>query len=292
MYSANYACLHGRSRDESCTEDLGAPWLASLNYIQASEQPEWFFHLHKHDHALEISYVLSGKARVYCAGKLYEIVSGDLVIKNPWIQHAERSDPEHPVEQVCLLIDGLQAEGLCANEFPLNGLPPVVHAEKHRPLLDALSYDILRETIGVARPNMPYINRMLDVFLRVCQDEVQNTVCDADHHQGREMVEQVRAYLDTDFATQVSLHGIARQFHVSVYHLSRQFKKHTGYTINNYLVSCRIGEAQRRLIFQSEAIDTIARESGFQNLSYFYTCFRKNVGCTPSEYRRFYGQMN
>lgn len=71
-------------------------------------------------------------------------------------------------------------------------------------------------------------------------------------------------------------------------YLARQFRKYTSFTINNYIVSCRIGEAQRRLIHEENRIDEIAALCGFSNLSYFYTSFKKNVGCTPAQFRKAY----
>ncbi len=274
MYSANFEHMR-------VTGEFDSSWLSSLNHVQAEKQSKWLFHMHTHDNLLEISYVISGKGTLYCSGKFYELLAGDIVIKNPGIQHAESSDAKNPIEQACLLIDGLSMH----NEFPLGNLPPVVHAKKHRQLLDALINEILHET---RRQNLEYANYMLRTILYVCRDEVKNTVSEKERVEKGDLIEQIRAYLDVNFAADISLNDIAEKFHISMYHLARQFKKYTGFTINDYLVSCRIGESQRRLIYKSDSINEIARKSGFHSIAYFYACFRKKVGCTPAEYRLFY----
>ena len=289
MYSVSFEHIPESSSRPLCGS-LGRPRLLTMNYIQASQQPDWTFYMHAHEHELEISYVLSGKGALYCAGRFYELTPGDIVVKNPNISHAENSDPGNPIEQVCFLIDGLQAEGLPENEFPLDNLPPVIQAIRHRPLLDALSQDLLAATIRKKDPDMAYVHSLLELFLYVCHEEVRSTVSERKNDKHGALMEEIRAYLDTAFNTDISLDELSNRFHISVYYLSRQFKKYTGYTINQYLVSCRIGEAQRRLIFQTDRIDEIADKSGFKNLSYFYSSFRKNVGCTPTEYRNAYRQ--
>ena len=280
MYFADY---------DNARENIDrSPRLASLNYIQASQNPEWSFHIHTHENLLEVSYVIAGKGALYCGGRFYEIIPGDIVIKNPGVSHTESSDRQNPIEQACLLIDGL----IPANEFPLDGLPPVVHAARHRKLLDAMIADILGETVGIPRPNLEYVDGILAALLRVCRDEVSNAVYEREHVEKKELVEKIRDYLDKSFAENISLTELSGRFHISMYHLARQFKKYTGFTVNNYLVSCRIGEAQRLLIYKSESIENIARKSGFHELSYFYSCFRKKVGCTPAEYRLIYGKRD
>ena len=288
MYSVNYDRIYKKENEYLVTE-LGSPHLLSLNYISALEQPDWSFYMHSHDSMLEISYVLSGKGALYCAGKFYEILQGDIVIKNPGIKHTESSNSENPLEQVCILLDGLKLDGLAANEFPLNGLPPVIHAVKHQALLYALTQDILNEIIDITSPNFEYADRLLEMMLYACHDEVKSAVSEREYIEKIEQLEQIREYIDSNFMNNISLKELSEKFHISIYHLARQFKKYTGFTVNNYLVSCRIGEAQRRLLFQSESVTEIAEKSGFHSLAYFYSCFHGKVGCTPAEYRLLYG---
>ena len=94
--------------------------LTDITYIQAKNQPDWSFFLHSHQDALELSLVLDGKGFLYCDGKSYTIQSGDLVIKNAHILHAEESDKKFPIEQICISITGLYLAGLSVNCFTLN----------------------------------------------------------------------------------------------------------------------------------------------------------------------------
>ena len=43
--------------------------------------------LHKHDQAHEMFYVLSGRGRAHCAGKVHELEKGDTLVLPPGVEH-------------------------------------------------------------------------------------------------------------------------------------------------------------------------------------------------------------
>ena len=65
------------------------------------------------------------------------------------------------------------------------------------------------------------------------------------------------------------------------------FKQKTGYSVKQYLLRRRLGEAQIRLASTQDSVQRIAEESGFEDASYFSRIFLKYVGLTPSEYRKY-----
>ena len=281
MYSANYP------RPEK-GRTIGEPWIATINHIQAAVEPDWSFHMHAHEDTMEVSYVLGGRGALYCDGRFYEIREGDIVIKNPRVWHAESSSRQEPLEQICLIIDGLQLEDAPKNTLPLKRLPPVLCAEAQKDVLDGIFREMLRRTAEAAAPDIPYANMLLRASLCIILDCLEHAMQEQETNDHGVLMQEVRSYIDENYANDISLESIADAFHISVYYLARQFRKYTSYTINNYIVSCRIGEAQRRLIHKDDRIDEIAAICGFTNLSYFYTTFRKKVGCTPTEFRNNY----
>ena len=76
-------------------------------------------------------------------------------------------------------------------------------------------------------------------------------------------------------------------FFVSPYHLAHVFKQYTGYTLKQYILRRRIGEAQDRLSYSSDSITQIAREVGFEDSAYFSRIFTKYVGMSPKFYREY-----
>jgi AraC-like DNA-binding protein len=93
-------------------------------------------------------------------------------------------------------------------------------------------------------------------------------------------------YLDAHYTEDISLDGLAEQFYISKYYLSREFKKEFGTTIIQYLLTKKITNAKELLRYSNSSIEEIARLCGIDDASYFNKVFRKIEGCTASEYRK------
>ncbi len=99
-------------------------------------------------------------------------------------------------------------------------------------------------------------------------------------------LQEIRSYLDAHYTEKLSLDELANRFYISKYHMSREFKKSFGITMGNYLTSLRITKAKEMLRFSDLQIETIARNCGIEDNSYFNKVFQKAEGITAREYRR------
>ncbi len=268
---------------------IGRPWITNLSYIQASGRPDWIFYIHTHN-AVEISYIFKGKGSLFCDGKQYEMKEGDIVVKNPQIPHAENTHPDDPLEEICILIEDLEIEGEPKNTFPVTGGSPVICSGEKKVLLEALFREILHCMSDKEKPENAYAGELLHAILTAVLATIKSEEWEqaSDKDMQDRHTQEIRSYIEENYARDISLDSIADEFHFSMYYLARQFRKHMNYTVNNYIVSCRIGEAQRSLIHTDQSISDIALRCGFRNLSYFYTSFRKKVGCTPAEFKKLY----
>ncbi len=78
---------------------------------------------------------------------------------------------------------------------------------------------------------------------------------------------------------------VAEAVSVSREHLSRVFREETGQTLQAYLRSVRIREAQNLLRFSGMEISEISKYVGFASQSRFNEAFRRETGMTPTAYR-------
>ncbi|MCR4743334.1 MAG: AraC family transcriptional regulator [Treponema sp.] len=99
-------------------------------------------------------------------------------------------------------------------------------------------------------------------------------------------ISNVRAYIDQNFESKLSLEAVACQFNVNKSYLLRVFKESTGLTVNNYILQKRILKAKNELRFSSKTLDLIAEECGLEGANYFIRVFKKIEGITPGEYRK------
>lgn len=79
---------------------------------------------------------------------------------------------------------------------------------------------------------------------------------------------------------------IAETFKLSPAYLSSCYSASRGSTIIKYINQLRLENACRYLEQTEEPVSEICRKTGYSSINYFYSCFRKKFGQTPSEYRQ------
>lgn len=100
-----------------------------------------------------------------------------------------------------------------------------------------------------------------------------------------EIVSNVRSRLEKEFDKEFCLSGIAAQYNMSVSYLAHLFKEITGVSIMRYLLNCRISAAKEYLAQSIVPVKEIAEKCGFNDASNFGRTFKKELGCTPKQYR-------
>ncbi|WP_330350554.1 AraC family transcriptional regulator [Streptomyces sp. NBC_00582] len=105
---------------------------------------------------------------------------------------------------------------------------------------------------------------------------------------GRRELDTVIAYMRAHLADRVGLDDLARQVALSRFHFLRLFSATTGRTPHQFLTALRIETACRLLERGDEPVGRIGRWCGFSTASHFSTVFRRQVGHTPTEYRRLW----
>lgn len=100
-------------------------------------------------------------------------------------------------------------------------------------------------------------------------------------------VEGVRARLSADLEFQVTVHDVAREFAVSPFHLVRQFKQMTGWTMHAYRTQLRLrAAAELMLDGAGRSLADIAAMTGFASHSHMTARFAQAFGgMTPSAVR-------
>jgi AraC-like DNA-binding protein len=103
------------------------------------------------------------------------------------------------------------------------------------------------------------------------------------HHQ---VAEQVKAYLDAHYPSDVALSELAGMVHYSPCHLNLLFRRQTGVPIRQYLLRRRMERAETLLRTARMEIKQVAYSTGFKDPLYFSRLFRRWKGASAREYRR------
>lgn len=100
----------------------------------------------------------------------------------------------------------------------------------------------------------------------------------------RGLLDSIR-YMEHFFARDIRLEQLADAAGMSISHYCRQFRGLTDQTPIEYLNRYRIMKCCEYLDTTTRSIKEICYDCGFNNISYFNRAFKKEVGCTPGEYR-------
>ena len=94
------------------------------------------------------------------------------------------------------------------------------------------------------------------------------------------------SYFNENYNHDINIDEYASSRGMSVSWFIRNFKKYTGQTPMQFIVSLRINNAQILLETTDYSINEISSIVGYENQLYFSRLFRKQKGYAPTEYRK------
>ncbi|MBP3817453.1 MAG: helix-turn-helix transcriptional regulator [Butyrivibrio sp.] len=100
-------------------------------------------------------------------------------------------------------------------------------------------------------------------------------------------IKSIINYIDENYMEQLDLAGVSRAFNYTPAHLSRMFKEHVGKNFYQYLQNVRLMHCVDEMK-EDENVRLIecALNHGFPNAKSFIQTFKKNFGCTPSDWMK------
>ena len=250
------------------------------------ESVDWHYHtFHK------IIEFLGGESGYGVEGKQYLLQPGDLVLVPQGCIHRPEAEPNAPYERRILYLSPeflRRAGGSCdlaagfdraRGEFlfvvhPADGtggaqLAALEHAERE----DAFGRELLAQSL---------LFQFLIGLNRAMADDLLQYAKPAAYDR---KIESILRYLSEHLTEPVSIDDLAARFFVSKYHMMRQFRAQTGYTIHGYLTGKRLMFA-RAMIAAGTPVLQASEESGFGDYSAFLRAYRKQFGAAPNQEKR------
>jgi AraC-like DNA-binding protein len=96
------------------------------------------------------------------------------------------------------------------------------------------------------------------------------------------LAEEAKEALTSRFAEHLTVEDLSRSMHVSPYHLTRVFRRHTGCGLHDYLNQLRLRAALERIRDGQDDLASLAAEVGFSSHSHLTSNFRRAFGEPPS----------
>jgi AraC-like DNA-binding protein len=236
-------------------------------------------HLHYH---LELLCLLDGHTRAYVDSTEYQLEPGDIFLAFPnQIHRFESVDKETYL--LFIINPDLMPEltRLFTTALPLTGV--VRGAAKDQVLLDRLR----AMADSGEMEDHPYRDvvlkgQMLSFFGELlCRMELTKP-----RESDSQSLKAVVRYCSQNFAKELSLEILERELHISKYYISHLFSHKLNMRFNDYVNSLRISDACRYLRHDARSITEISELVGFSTLRTFNRAFIKQIGVTPSQYRK------
>jgi AraC-like DNA-binding protein len=275
---------------------------------------------HAHE-VFELCYVLAGKGVRTIEGDNVVVTPGDIYIVRPGERHSARADPSDPYHYFTIAfapqrlpVGSLLASSRSSHSAPRSDLDlamaeasavendltvpdqRVIHGcDGAEAIFRRILLELDRTQNGEERKRALMLIMVqtlmieLLVFVTRCsiaQQEKLPLSSLRSRAPVRSDFQELLAWLQSRTRTPPTLTEMAQRVHLSPAHLTVAFKREVGQTPLEFLTGLRIDEAARRLVDEPHSsITHIAIDLGFSTSQYFSLVFRKNRGCTPSQWR-------
>ncbi len=100
-----------------------------------------------------------------------------------------------------------------------------------------------------------------------------------------ERLQRVVVAIAAEPLAKYSLEGLAEIAHVSPFHFARMFRAELGESPMRYVRRHRVGLASQLLRTTAMSVSEVAQRTGFSSAGRLSEAFRREKGCSPSEFR-------
>lgn len=229
----------------------------------------------------EVYYLTEGRCRYFIHDKTYSMSAGDIVMIPPGQIHKVMY--ETPVHSRILF--NCTQEYLPSSVIPF--LAQIAHLPDNPDTAKSIAHLFRSLQEAVSNPDAFSQDTIhccvMQLFLLIVKASVYNKPLSV----SSPIVEHAVAYIRANYMDRITLTHTAQHCAVSPEHLSRVFKKETGFGFNEYLNLYRLKKAESLLKSgQARSISQVALQCGFSDSNYFSGLYKKAYGIPPSQVKK------
>lgn len=234
---------------------------------------------HCHDH-FEIYFITKGSCCYFIENKIYHLQPGDVILIPEGIMHnTEYQNTTYSRKLIS-----------CSDYFVPKSvepkLPELMYLYRNPDIIDEIN-DIF-DKIEEENANRDEFSE--DIFK--CYTHMlfflmaRNPNLCTPQEENKHYIDDAIEFLQTHFASDITLEEVAERYFVSSAHFSRVFKRKVGFNYSEYIKLLRLQKAESMLRQMNAApITEIAQSCGFNDSNYFSVQFKKLYGISPKRFQ-------
>lgn len=244
------------------------------------------FSLHVHD-CYEILCFVSGKVGYLVEGHEYSMPHGCIMLMRPAETHKLVVKGRGDYERYVLHFRAENLRELGMNDELLSAFNDRMLGEKNQYIASELSglepigvFKRMSEECAVLEPRCVVLANLCSLLCAVNTAFLKKDIAQSEsvgNSVGREILE----YINGNLTEELSLESICEHVHISASQANRIFRKMTGTSVYDYIVSKRLVMA-RELILAGEGAISASQRCGFGDYSSFYRLYKKRMGEAPT----------
>lgn len=252
--------------------------------------------LHHHDF-YECYFFISGDVTYQIEGKMYYLKPGDIILINTNELHQAIINSKNiAYERIVLWMNKDFLKGLSNSKTDLtqcfeskeksNVLRTDFETQKNiRLVLNKIISLQQDKGFGYELLYTAYITELVVYINNMAYMEDASLNIDI---RKSNLIDGIIDYINSHLEEDITIDELAENSYLSKFHLSREFKKHTGTTIHRYIVQKKLILAKELILDQMSVMD-VYKKCGFGDYSNFFRAFKNEYGVTP---KQFYEVMN
>lgn len=228
-------------------------------------------HFHRY---LEIYRVVKGNAFVRVSGDNRLLSQGQMVIVNPFEVHSLEAVKEAQVQIICIGTDYLN---LFFAAYPGKGLPRwLTDPQTNSVILEYIEKNFAQESISELRKN-GFVCQLLSIVREGYGLVDQRDISERD----KVLITEIIQYVYDHCSENITLETLSKVFYLSPTVLSKKLRKQICVDFRVFVNDIRIHKAVRMMEApenRKKKIEDIAILCGFNSMSTFYRCYKRNYG--------------
>ena len=260
-------------------------------YLEDLAAKEIEYHYHDFDKILvffkgDITYTIEGKA--------YSLIPGDIILVPQGDSHKVESSGDFVYERLVIYLSPqylarIEEKGIslreCFTRVKERYSNVIRLKEKGESSLSVLAKQMRKNIRQEEKKDFDGLYQrtiLLQFLITLNREMTEESIHFVNTNRCNKKIVEIIQYINNHLTEEINIDSLSDRFYISKYHMMRQFKAETGYTIGNYINQKRLLYA-RELLKQGETVTKVYLDCGFRDHSTFVRAYKQLFHEVPSK---------